>query len=76
MFVIPPLPNFYVMRCKGVPLCERKGTDQCNINVPISTRLSCSSRENSSAAPVSMTLSYMIPVLNSLSSLSDNIYGI
>lgn len=48
------------MRRKGAPLCVRKGTDQCNINVSISTKLSSSSRENSIAAPVSMTLSYMI----------------
>lgn len=55
----------------------RKGTDQCNINVSISTKLSSSSsRENSIAAPVNMTLSNMIPALNSPSSLSDNIFRI
>lgn len=56
----------------------RKGTDQCNINVSISTKLSSSSssRENRIAAPVNMTLSNMIPALNSPSSLSDNIFRI
>lgn len=54
-------------------LCVGNGTDQCNINVSISTKLSSSSRENRAAAPVSMTLGYMIPALNSPSSLGDNI---
>ena len=72
----PAVYSLYVMLCKGVPLCAQEGADQCNINVSISTKLSSSSRENSPAAPVSMTLSDVVPALNSPSSLSDNIYQI
>lgn len=64
--------RFYTMQCKRVYLCVRKGKDQCNINVSISTKLSSSSSEWH-WSPRKHDPQIYDPALVSLSSLRDNI---